>query len=76
MCFVTIREKFGKRVKTLRKQHQMTQEKLAECADITVNHLYRIEHGRSAASIDVVERLAYALCVEIKDLFEFSDLSS
>jgi transcriptional regulator with XRE-family HTH domain len=54
----------------------MTQEKLAEYADITVNHLYRIEHGKSAASIDVVERLAYALCVEIKDLFEFSDLPS
>ena len=68
---MTIRERFGQRLKFLREQHEMTQEKLAEGADITVNHLYRIEHGKSAASIDVIERLSRALEVPIKDLFDF-----
>jgi len=46
----------------------MTQEKLAEEAGITVNHLYRIESGRSAPSIDALDRLAKALHIHIREL--------
>lgn len=49
----------------------MTQEQLAEAADISVDFLSLVERGVNAPSFTTLERLADALGVPEKDLFEF-----
>lgn len=65
-----IKHKFGIRIKELRKQKGLSQEKLANMADIDRTYLPTIEKGERNVSIEVVERLAKALEVKIKDLFD------
>ena len=51
----------------------LTQEQLAEVADISVNFMGYVERGQRAASIQTLERIAQGLNVRPKDLFEFSE---
>ena len=65
-----IKLRFGNRIKELRKQKGFSQEKLANLADIDRTYLPTIEKGERNVSIEVVERLARALDVKVKDLFD------
>lgn len=65
-----IKRRFGIRIKELRKQHGLSQEKLANMAEIDRTYLPTIEKGERNVSIEVVERLANALNVKVKDLFD------
>jgi len=51
----------GDRVRELRKQRNLSQEKLAEMADIHVNHLRRIELGQANPTYLVMMRIASAV---------------
>jgi transcriptional regulator with XRE-family HTH domain len=53
--------KLGERVRDLRKAREQSQEKLAELADIHVNHLRRVELGQANPTYLVLLRLAKAL---------------
>jgi len=64
-----IKQKFGKRIKELRKLKGLSQERLANNAEIDRTYLPSIEKGERNVSIEVVEKLAIALDVKIKDLF-------
>ena len=44
----------GKRIRTLRKEAKLTQEKLAEALNISRIHLAHIEIGEKAPSIDLL----------------------
>ncbi|MEW6674553.1 MAG: helix-turn-helix transcriptional regulator [Nitrospirota bacterium] len=66
------KELLGARIKELRKTRGLTQDQLSEMVDIDSKHLSRIEVGRSYPSLDVLERIAVALNVELKDFFEFA----
>ena len=63
--------KLGVRIRTLRKAAGLTQEQLAEVADISVNFIGYVERGQRAPSIQTLERIAQGLNVRPKDLFEF-----
>ena len=63
--------KLGVRIRTLRKAAGLTQEQLAEAADISVNFIGYVERGQRAPSIQTLERIAQGLSVHPKDLFEF-----
>jgi transcriptional regulator with XRE-family HTH domain len=65
-----IKQRFGIRIKELRKQHGLSQEKLANMAEIDRTYLPTIEKGERNVSIEVIERLANALNVKVKDLFD------
>ncbi|MBU4258399.1 MAG: helix-turn-helix domain-containing protein [Desulfobacteraceae bacterium] len=71
----TTKELLGARIKELRKAKGLSQEKLSEKVGIDSKHLSRIEVGKSYPSLDTLEKIANALHVEIKDLFEFIHLS-
>ena len=60
----------GPKLKELRKQHGLSQEKLAEKVDISRTHMSRIETADCAVSLDVVFGLAEALDIEPSKLFE------
>lgn len=55
----------GLRIKQLRKQHGLTQEELAEKVNITENHLYKVEAGQSAGSMDLIVELAECFDVSL-----------
>lgn len=64
----------GKRVRELRKNKKMTQETLAEMVDIDYKNIGKIEMGQNYPSALTLEKIAEALEVEEKDLFEFNHL--
>ena len=66
-----LRKQFGKRLKTLRRQSGLTQEQLAEQAQVSVDFLSLVERGINAPSFDNLEKLAKALDVSVRELFEF-----
>ena len=64
----------GKRIKELRKNAGLTQEKLAELIDIETTSLSGIESGRHFPSLPTIEKIANNLNVELKVLFNFNHL--
>lgn len=42
----------GTRISHLRKSHGITQEKLAECLDVSVKHISSVERGLSSLSLE------------------------
>ncbi len=62
---------FGKKIKEYRKKNNYTQAQLAEMVNVDDKHISCIESGKSFPSADLIDRLARALEVEPKDLFEF-----
>lgn len=67
---MNIKQKFGLKIKELRKIKGLSQEKLANLAEIDRTYLPTIEKGERNVSIEVIEKLAKALEVKIKDLFD------
>ena len=55
----------GKTIKKLRKQQNISQEKLADRADLTQQHISRIEQGTNTPSIETLIKLSEALRVSI-----------
>lgn len=65
-----IKQRLGVKIKQLRKLKGLSQEKLANLAEIDRTYLPTIEKGERNVSIEVLERLAKALDVKVKDLFD------
>ena len=65
-----VKLKFGLKIKELRKLKGISQERLANLAEIDRTYLPTIENGERNVSIVVIEKLANALGVKIKDLFD------
>ena len=57
-------------IKTLRKKLGWSQELLAERTGVSAPYITQIEVGKRTPSLDIVEKLASALGVEYKTLFE------
>ena len=58
-------KEYGKRIRTLRKGMNKTQEQMANDLQITDIHLRRIETGKSVGSVDLVIELSAYLGVTI-----------
>lgn len=65
-----IKQEFGKRLNQLRKEKKMSQEMLAELSGLNRPYISAIEQGKRNVSIEVIEKLAQALNIEIKNFFE------
>jgi transcriptional regulator with XRE-family HTH domain len=64
-----LRQRFGARIKELRKATGLSQEAFAEKCGFVRTYMSRIETGRSNVSLDAIETLATALRVGVQDLF-------
>ena len=73
-CMPTTKELLAKRLKQLRKSRGLTQEKLAELIGRDTKHISKLEIAGSYPSIETLERIANALDVELKDIFNFDGL--
>jgi transcriptional regulator with XRE-family HTH domain len=68
----TVASQVGERIKSLRLQSRggkLTQERLAERADISVSFLSMIERGERSAHVDTLAHIASALDVPLDELF-------
>lgn len=65
-----VRERIGNRIAALRKKAGLTQEQLADRAGLQRTHVGRIEAGRYAVTLEVVQAIAQALgmTVDIIDM--------
>src|SRR5574340_991782 len=63
---------FGQRVREVRRTRGLSQEQLAERAEIATNYLSSIERGLENPTFDMLVRLARALKVDLVDLFNYS----
>jgi len=61
----------GARIKKLRNRAGLTQAQLAERVDISDEFLSRMERGAKAPSLHTAEKVARALGVSMKELFDF-----
>lgn len=67
---IPITEKFGNRIKTLRKARGLSQEELAELCSLDRTYISGIERGLRNVALRNIESLAQALEVSISELFE------
>jgi transcriptional regulator with XRE-family HTH domain len=65
-----IKQKFGKKIKELRKAKKMSQENLAFEADLDRTYINSIENGKRNVSLVNIEKIAKALKVNLKNLFD------
>lgn len=66
---------FGTNLKRIRKESGLSQEDLANDADIPLSQVGRIERGEVNTTISTVFVLAKALKIEASDLFQFKKKS-
>lgn len=66
---LNIYEKVGNNIHKFRKEKNMTLEELAFESDVNKNYLSDLERGTRNPTIMILERIAIALEVEIKELF-------
>ncbi|MCL5073502.1 MAG: helix-turn-helix domain-containing protein [Actinobacteria bacterium] len=64
-----INKQLGKRIRRLRREQKISQEKLAEKAGIHRTYMGKIERGESNPPIHTVEKIAKALKIPISELF-------
>lgn len=64
--------KVGQRIKQIRVERGLTQEALANMADLDRTYVTDVENGRRNISIVNLEKLIHALNISISDFFNFS----
>ncbi|WP_102870188.1 helix-turn-helix domain-containing protein [Phaeobacter inhibens] len=64
-----LRERVGLNVRNLRNSRGLSQEQIALAAEVDRSYISEIELAKNSASIDVLERIADALGVDPKELF-------
>lgn len=65
-------KKIGIKIKLERTKRGLSQEQLAELADISRNYMGAIERGTSSPTIDMLNQIAQALEIELVELINVS----
>ncbi len=68
---MNIKKHLGRRIKELRKNRNLSQEKLSELVDVAQNTLSYIETGDNFCTAETLEKIITALDIEPQELFEF-----
>nr|WP_318237931.1 helix-turn-helix transcriptional regulator [Cupriavidus sp. CV2] len=66
---MTLRRRFGTRIRDLRKATGLSQEAFADRVGFARTYMSRIETGGANPSLDAIETLATALRITVADLF-------
>lgn len=69
----TARQRFADALRRLRQEKGLSQEELAEKADLHRNYVGSVERGERNVGVDNMERLAQALGTELVDMLGRSD---
>jgi len=68
-----IKLKFGKRLRKLRRNKDLTQEQLAEQIGVSGDFIGQIERGLRSPSFENLQRLSEVLEVKVEELFQFPE---
>ena len=69
----SLRKDFGIRIRVIRHERQLSQERFAELVGISVDFLSLIERGINAPSFETLEQIARRLRVPVRALFDFPE---
>lgn len=64
---------FGLHLRQLREARGLSQQALADYADVAKLTVQRVEHARGAPTLDVLVSLARALGLPLRDLVDFTE---
>jgi transcriptional regulator with XRE-family HTH domain len=64
----TISERFGQAIKAVRELRGVSQEKLAELAEIDRTYVSMIERGKRQPTLEVASRIANALSTKLSEI--------
>jgi transcriptional regulator with XRE-family HTH domain len=62
------RRLLGEAIRARRQKAELSQEKLAEKADLSTVFISRVERGKESPSVDSLVKIAKALDVRVRDL--------
>jgi len=68
LAYKSFIKRFGQRVRTLRLERRLSQEALADAADLHRTHISLIERGGRSVRLETVAAVAAALGVQPADL--------
>lgn len=71
----TLKYKFGRRLRFLRRARELTQSQLSEQIGCSTEYISRMERGLVSPSFDLIEKTCLVLKIEPQVLFDFTDLS-
>ena len=63
-----LRKFLGETIRAQREAAGLSQEKLAELADLSRNYIGEVERGETNVSVEALARIAKALHVRVRDL--------
>ena len=66
---MNIKEKVGQRIKELREEKNLTQEKLGHLSNIDRTYINSVENGKRNISIKNIEKISLALNISLKEFF-------
>ncbi|WP_341236176.1 helix-turn-helix transcriptional regulator [uncultured Sulfitobacter sp.] len=66
---MNLRDRVALNIQDLRRARSLSQEALALRANVSRGHMGRLENAKFAASLDLLERIAFALNVDPELLF-------
>jgi transcriptional regulator with XRE-family HTH domain len=72
----TLRKLIGRRIRSIRKNKGLTQEKLADKAHLTQQYVGAVERGTRNISMDSLERIISALEVDFDELLILRDIAN
>mgnify|MGYP003295613078 CR=1 FL=1 len=76
MEWIGVYMNFGTKVQMLRKNHGLSQEKLAIILNINRNYLSRIETSKSEPTLSVVRDIAKYFNIDVASLMNIEDITS
>ncbi|WP_422424596.1 helix-turn-helix domain-containing protein [Bacillus sp. PSXD-155] len=62
-------KKLGERIRFLRKEQKLSQERLGELSNIHTNHIGAIERGEKNVTIESLAKITKGLGITLEDLF-------
>lgn len=66
----------GKRIRQIRKEYKISQEKLGELAQLQSTYIGGVERGERNISLETLEKIIKALDITYSDFFNFSALGN
>ena len=72
----TISKKFGRAIRSIREERELSQEKLAELAEVDRTYISMIERSKRQPTLEVAQRIADALNVKLSEVIRRAETDS
>ena len=70
---MNIKEKIGQRIRSLRKELNLSQEALALKSEVDRTYMTDVENGRRNVSIEILEKIIAALDISVTEFFNANE---